>query len=196
VTDTTTLGLRRRNWRIGRPDVQRPPRKDSLHCRRSPHERRFAQRQSVPRAEAAAMTALYRSAWLLRSGRVGCRTMTGGERLWTSRGGRSPHRGVGKVSARGDGPAAGERPLGRPSDGRPAGSAYRGSSGAFRFLTRGSGPASGSLSRTIMADYAVEGTPSADLGWGKSVGFTGIQVGGRFPAGNVDSVICVICATG
>jgi hypothetical protein len=66
---------------------------------------------------------------------------------------------------RGDGPAAGERPLGRPSDRRPAGCAYRGPSGAFRFLTRGSGPASRSVSRTIMADYAVEGTPSADLGW-------------------------------
>jgi hypothetical protein len=26
-----------------------------------------------------------RSAWILRSGRVGCRTMRGGETLWTSR---------------------------------------------------------------------------------------------------------------
>jgi hypothetical protein len=55
---------------------------------------------------------------------------------------------------RGDGPAAGER----PSDRRPAGCAYRGPSGGFRFLTRGSGPASRPVSRTIMADYAVEGT--------------------------------------
>jgi hypothetical protein len=51
-------------------------------------------------------------------------------------------------------PAAGER----PSDRRPAGCAYRGPSGGFRFLTRGSGPASRSVSRTIMADYAVDGT--------------------------------------
>ena len=66
---------------------------------------------------------------------------------------------------RGEGPATGERPLGPPSDRRPAGWAYRGPSGGFRFLTRGSGPASRSVSRTIMADYAIEGTPSADLGW-------------------------------
>ena len=52
------------------------------------------------------------------------------------------------------------------SGARPiAGCAYRGPAGAFRFLTRGSGPASRSVSRTIMADYAIEGTPSADLGW-------------------------------